>query len=248
MEDLNFRYSIRSQLPGHPKHADALGKNFIETLDALTRIDSSIFLNWEIMDFPAKASVPLAAARPCIGGLIQNNVTRDDQGRPDPHYGYGAVAFTGGVAASRHINLRIRAGGAADGDTLLEIGYWKTPADPAIISYSLFKTVMMTINGIWPPSWACANAFRMSYDKAPLFPGAPLFPYSRFHIPWIAYLSGPLAAGIVLQQSDITIERTVDGGLLMTATKERLDPADPEHVGRARILAETLIERIGIRS
>jgi hypothetical protein len=34
----------------------------------------------------------------------------------------------------------------------------------------------------------------------------------------------------------------------MTATTERLDPTNPEHVRRARILAETMIACTGYRS
>jgi len=34
----------------------------------------------------------------------------------------------------------------------------------------------------------------------------------------------------------------------MSATTERLDPMNPEHVRRARILAETLIARTGYSS
>ena len=84
----------------------------------------------------------------------------------------------------------------------------------------------------------------MHYDKTPLSLSAPLFPYSRFHIPWIAYLSAPLASGLQLP-AEIATERTPDGGLLMTATKERLDQANPEHLRRARILAEIMIARAG---
>ncbi len=39
-----------------------------------------------------------------------------------------------------------------------------------------------------------------------------------------------------------------DGGLLMTATEERLDPTNPEHLERARILAEIMIARTGLSS
>jgi hypothetical protein len=78
----------------------------------------------------------------------------------------------------------------------------------------------------------------------PLFPGAALFRYSRFHIPWLAYLSAPLAANAILP-AEILNERTSDGGLLMSATTERLDPTNPEHLRRARIIAETMIERTG---
>ena len=70
------------------------------------------------------------------------------------------------------------------------------------------------------------------------------FPYSVFHIPWIAYLSAEYAAGVALP-CDILTERTPDGGLLMSATTARLDPDNPEHVRRARIIAETMIARAG---
>ncbi len=178
------------------------------------------------MDFQAKISVPLAAARPSIGIMIESNVARDDLGEPDPYNGYGAVAFTGDVIKPRHINLRIKAGGISNGDTWLETGYWKVPADPAIITYPLFKAIMTTINGIWPPPWACAHAFKMNYNKAPLFVGAPLFPYSRFHIPWIVYL-GPSLLKDAIYLPDIKTEHLPDGGLLMSATEERLDPDHP---------------------
>jgi hypothetical protein len=116
MNDLTFRYSIRSQLPGRRESAAELGEKFIDTLDALTRIDPSVFTNWQVMDLPAKASVPLATARLRIGTIIENNIIRDDLGERDPHYGYGIVAFTGDVVKSRHVNLRIKAGGTSNGD------------------------------------------------------------------------------------------------------------------------------------
>jgi hypothetical protein len=47
---------------------------------------------------------------------------------------------------------------------------------------------------------------------------------------------------------EIVTERTPDGGLLMTAVEERLDPTNPEHLRRARSLAETMMSRTGIRS
>jgi hypothetical protein len=74
--------------------------------------------------------------------------------------------------------------------------------------------------------------------------GAPLFPYSRYHVPWIAYLSAPLASGLQLA-AGILAERTPDGGVLMTAMEERLDPTNPEHLRRARIIAETMVTHAG---
>ena len=84
-------------------------------------------------------------------------------------------------------------------------------------------------------------------DSMARVPLDPTFPYSIFHIPWIAYLSAEDATGVTLP-SDILTERTPDGGLLMSATTDRLDPMNPEHARRARILAGLMIARFGASS
>ena len=199
------------------------------------------------MDFPAVTSLPLAAARPRIAEIIENNVARDDFKRPEPYLGYTASAFTDNAIESRNASLRIDAGGGEEGSTVFETGRYKVAPDPAMVTYPLFKAELLAINAVWPPAWACAYAFRMKYYEAPLFPGAALFPFTRFHIPWIAYLSAPLIVGLVLPP-DILTERAPGGGLLMSATEERLEPTNPEHLHRARILAEILIKRTGYSS
>jgi len=88
-----------------------------------------------------------------------------------------------------------------------------------------------------------AQAFRL--DSVPQVPGDPTFPDTIFHIPWIAYLSAPRAAGLRLPREILT-ERTPDSGLLMIACKERLDPTNPKHLRCARILAEMMIARTGV--
>jgi hypothetical protein len=85
---------------------------------------------------------------------------------------------------------------------------------------------------------AGVQAFRI--ESVRQVPSDSSFPKSVFQIPWLGYLSAPLTAGLKLSP-EILAERTADGGLLMSATTERLDPANPEHLRRARILAETMI-------
>jgi hypothetical protein len=243
----SFKYSIRSAPPVGLESSNALGAKFLNSLDALSRIDPTIFTNWQVMDFPASASIPLAAARPRIGAIVEANITRDDHGKPSPHYGYSCVAFTDNAAKSRNAALQIKARGKDEGHIMLETGGYKVAPDPCIVTYPFFRAALLAINATWSPPWSCAQAFRVDYHEVPLFPGAPLFPYSRYHIPWVAYLSGPLAEGVKLP-TEIVSERTPDGGLLMTATKERLDPTNPEHLRCARVLAETLITRTGYSS
>jgi hypothetical protein len=144
------------------------------------------------------------------------------------------------------------------GEVRLDAGDLMVPPDPVIVTYPLFRSALLAINAIWQQPWACTLAFRPAYvkvpndnlpieqgytlERAPMIPSEPTFPESMFDIPWFAYLSAPLAAGLKLPP-EIQTERTVDGGLLMTATEERLDPEIPDHVQRARILAEPMIAR-----
>ena len=98
--------------------------------------------------------------------------------------------------------------------TWLQTGDYKVLPDSAVVTYPRFKAALLRINVSWPPVWACAYAYRTDYDELPLFPGAELFRSSSgFHIPWLGYLSAPLASGFELPPEILT-ERTPDGGLL----------------------------------
>jgi hypothetical protein len=130
--------------------------------------------------------------------------------------------------------------------------------DLTIVSYPLYKAALLAINAIWRAPWTCAQAFRcgtisVSIEFAPgvmatqikgvtQVPLDPTFPYSIFHIPWIAYLSAERAVGVTVTR-EIPTERTPDGGLLMSATTDRLDPMNREHLWRARIIAEVMMAR-----
>jgi hypothetical protein len=242
----SFKYSVRLPLPTGPLSPDWLGPKFIATLDALTPIDPNIFAGWQVSEIRRMKKIPLAAARPRIAEIIGRDVHHDDWG-PAPEHGYSAVATTTADASTRRMSLSVDAWGRlGEGNVELMAGGIMVPSDPAIVTYPLFRAALLAIHEIWQAPWGCAQAFRVDYDKEPLFPGAALFPYSQFHIPWIAYVAPALLPGPV-PPPDIQTEHTRDGGLLMSAIEERLDPTDPEHLRRARILAETLIAWTGNR-
>jgi hypothetical protein len=252
MNALGFNYSIRLPLAARPVSPDWLGSKFLATLDALTEIDANIFPDWEVGDLPAMKGYPLAVARSRIAEIIGHNVQCDEYGLPQPEDGYSAAAHTTIAARSHRMRLWI---GMGDNTLWLKTGDWKVFPDPAIVTFPLFKAALLVIHSIWPSPWGCAQAFRSNtvevpvhngtgyrLDRAPMIPADPTFPESIFHIPWFAYLSAPLGADLILP-SQIQTEPTSDGGLLMIATEERLDPDLPEHARRARILADTLIAR-----
>jgi hypothetical protein len=249
-----YHYFIRSGWPERTETPAVIGAKFLQTLDALSGIDP-IFANWEIFDCRNRTSLSLAAARSRIANVIENNIARGDFDEPLPIYGYWASAMAGEFRDPRSAHFRATAGGRYECGTKLEFGEYDVVPDLTIVTYPLFRAALLAINAIWRAPWACAQAFRSGAVAVPMdfggvqgsridsvtqVPLDPTFPRTIFHIPWIAYLSAERAAGLKLTPQILT-ERMPDGGLLMSATTERLDPTNPEHVRRARILAETLI-------
>lgn len=250
-----FKYYIYLPFAARLVSPDWLGSRFLATLDALTQIDSNIFPDWEVGDLPAMKGYPLATARSRIAEIIEHNNVRYDPDDPDTEIGYTAVGETTIDAKSHRMTLRV-----GQGNVRLKAGDEMVTPDPAIVTYPLFRASFLAMNAIWEQQWGCAKAFRSRgvkvpigtdggyrWKRLPMIPTEPTFPVSIFHIPWLAYLSAPLAAGVKLPP-EIQTETTIDGGLLMIATEERLDPTNPEHLRRARILAETMIARTGLSS
>ena len=272
----HYTYFVRSKWKGRVETPTAIGTKFLNTLDALSGIDP-IFSGWMVSDFPNPSSgddttdtlnmkaIPLASARPCIAEIIENYVVRNDAYEPDPDHGYHAHAATSEWVGPRVAGVTVNAGGKYGGDT--DFGFGRHPAgtpDLTIVTYPVFKAALLAMNAIWPAPWACAEAFRSGtifvpaveivpglkatrIDSVTQVPLDPTFPDSIFHIPWIAYLSPEHAAGVTLSR-DILTERTPDGGLLMSATTDRLDPDNPEHVRRARTIAEVMLARFDASS
>jgi Immunity protein 52 len=258
MKEEFYTYFIRSGWPEHFESTAVIATKFLKTLDRLSGLDP-IFARWAIFDARAVSSLSLAVARSRMTAIIEDNVARDDFDQPALVYGYHASAAAGKFKDPRSANLRVRAGGRYENGAVLEFGDYDVAPDLAIITYPLFKTALLAINAIWQAPWACAQAFGSGSVVVPIelgkgqgrliesvsrVPADPTFPYSIFHIPWIAYLSASLAAKVV-PPAEILNERTPDGGLLMSATTDRLDPTNPEHLRRARILAEIMITQTG---
>lgn len=259
MGNVPFSHSIRATRTVHLEGASAIGERLVRTLDALTQSDPTIFVNWEIVDGSTKSSVPLAAARSRIGSIIEDNISRDDRGEQHPFYGYSVMAHTAGVVSPRRVTLWIIAGGKHPGHVWLQTGFWQVPADPSIVTYPVFKRALLTLVANWSLPWISAHAFRSNtaivpmqgeggykVESRPMLPQDPMFPRSPFEVPWIAYLSAALCAGVKLSP-EIATERTADGGLLLITTEDRLDPDNQHHLRRARIIAETMIACTGDR-
>jgi hypothetical protein len=263
MKEPFYRYFIRSGWPERVETSAAIAGKFVKTLDALSDIDA-IFATWRVFDYlfdTRKVSLlSLAEARSRIAQIVEDNVPRSESGKPSLVHGYRAKASAGAFRDPRSVNFNVTAGGRRENGTTLEFGEYDVAPDLATIRYPMFKAALLAINAIWQAPWACAQAFRSGavlvptkefggvpgfrIDSVTQAPGDPGFPYSIFHIPWIAYLSPEIADGLKVT-SEILSEHAPGGGLLMSVTTERFDPTNAAHLHRARILAETMIARTG---
>ncbi len=260
MSEPYYTYGICSICGVRRESPASLDTRFVQTLDSLSRIDP-LYANWSIIDAHAVSSSPLAAARSRIVEIIENNVARDDAGGPDPDFGYYVTARTKKNINPRNVSFRVVAGGKRSSSTTLEVGDYKVAPDLAIVTYPRFKAALLAIIAAWHPQYAFAYAHRVGSVLVPIklgsleanqvkgvrqVPGDPTFP-DDFYIPWLLYLSAPCVARLKVT-SEIQTQRTPDGGLLMIAAEDRLDPANPAHIRCARVLAETLIACRGYSS
>jgi Immunity protein 52 len=246
MNERPFRFGIYYGLPRRREAPAVIGAKFLDTLDTLSGIDP-LFADWKVLDLPAMASLPLALARPRIATIVENNVVRNKREEPEPESGYDAIGVTDTAIPSRIVEFSVGGGGLVRDEMMLHVGDILYPTDPLVVKYGSFRGAMLATSAIWQPTWASVAAIRVDYAEEPIIPGALLFPYSAFHIPWTTYVSPTCAVGFPLP-AEIRTERAPDGGLLFTATEEPLDPTNPEHLRRARILAETMIAHVGYRS
>jgi hypothetical protein len=244
MTERPFRFSIYSGMPQRRETPAVIGAKFLDTLDTLSGIDP-LFADWKVLDVPAMASLPLAVARRRMTTIVENNVARNKREEPVPESGYGAIGVTGNAIPSRIVKFWVEAGALFADEMMLNVGDILYPTDPLILEYGLFRQALLATSAIWKPDWAAVSAIRGGYWKEPIIPGAPLFPYSAFHIPWIAHLSPALSTGFVVPPSDVRTEHAPGGGLLLSAIEDAFDPTNPEHLRRARLLAETMIAHTG---
>ena len=239
----DYQYGILATWRAEPTPPEILGEKFFRALDLIAAAAPEIG-SWMVAPHPfPKEGLPIDEARKNIPELVANNVAIID-GEPDPDYGYHLIALNRADRSPKSVGLSSSAGGRFGDRITFEVGSLQVPSDPDTVTYPLFKAALLAIVGQWPCVWANADAYRRDYYKAPTAPGIPPHPSSRYHMPWLSYLSAPLAAGLV-PPVGVPTERTPDGGMLMIAAEERLDPANPDHMRRSRAIAKTMIAIAG---
>lgn len=238
-----YNYGVSAQWRIEPTAPAVLGERFLQTLEAIAAAAPEAGV-WKVLGMRTTKGLTIEEARRITAQWVEENVVEDEDDGPQPEQGYWLLGTTSPTDTPTSLELSATVGGKFGDSIEFQIGDDETPPPPTMITYPLFRTALLTIIALWPSVWANAYAFEMDYDAASSAPGVPPHPYSPYHMPWLSYLSAPLTDGLTLPDG-IMSERTPDGGLLMIAAEERLDPTNPDHMRRSRQMAEIMIERAG---
>ena len=243
----DYDHSILSGWPGRAETPEAIGEKFLATLDDFRTIDPAL-ADWVVAYYPTLVRLRLEDVRAIIADLVEVNVRKnwdpDDEEKlvPFPAFGYSMLASSRAAQSPKSLTLNLNAGATIDSmnEALVE-GMFPGAVDASLVTYPTYKALLLTIVKYWRPTWACAFAYVLEPMRH-----RPIPPNSRFSAPWLAYVSAEVAAGFE-PPNGIVSERAPDGGLLLIATEERLDPTRPDHASRMGIISDFMLEHIGER-
>jgi hypothetical protein len=239
------RFSIVAQWKPREETPEELGRRTLACLDMISPIHPA-FRGWTFLDVSRDAMemseeniqeflCPLEKARKRMTQVVVDwGVTIDDEG-PEPAYGYNVSVSTTDIPDSQRVTFGAHGGGLVSWTGTPREASFHTDelheADPTIISYPVFKSVLLAIVSSWNVDYAVVY----SHDLAQLWTdGHPFCDLS-----WMVYLSEALVRRIKIP-TDVVLERTHDGGVLMIAAEETFDTASPVHVAAAQSIVAAL--------
>lgn len=202
---------------------------------------------WFILDRKRECYAPIARSLPDI---IRSNEIPGDFGEPNPGWGYSVVLLTldndQGPPTNASLEISVTAGSNCLSGLRFEIGERGLRPDYSRVNYQTYREMIGVIAETWPCPWV----FAWNHRNPRLHPPADAAVNGPAEAPfggaWIAYLSAPLAKGLI-PPPELVAEPTVGGGVFLSATRTLLDQSNADEMRRSRLLEKIAQERIGQR-
>ena len=246
-----FHYELRAIWPGRPETAAAVASKFQSMIERLEAIDP-LFQSWVLLADDQQTELKLDAVKDDLVAWVEANVTMDE-GEPFPEHGFRLYAASNGSPLdfdlSRTPSLLVAAGSKFSNKLELSVGNPGVPAAPDVISRSAFEQALLTIVSVW----GCASGSvtlhpQLNLDSR-IVPGSVPSDYGKtgpwrvgYGMSWMAYLSEPLAQGLVVPY-EIETERLADGGMILVAADDRPDPDNSQQTAVSGMLSDVLAGR-----
>ena len=238
-------FKITARWSKDASDATAIGARLLDTFSRLEPI-APVTRNWVMLD--GSRGVPLKNVETQMTAFVKKRVIRDDYGKPERVSGYGMWAYGWEVPETwdaRTVHVHVNAGSTWWNEVEFEIGDSASAPDFSLVTYPVYKDALEVFATVWPLPWALAYTFNGDAPPVDAPANAPLGRWSPFEIAWIAYLSAPLAKGLVAP-AEIVAEPTPGGGVLLSAVEATIDQMNPEHMRRSRVLEGLMRERVGV--
>ena len=204
----------------------ALAARFVDLLDRLKAVDP-VFDGWLWTD-KNDQTVAFEEIKRELPTEIAAKISRDDDGDPDPIYGYRFYVYNSIEDQPRGLSISVHGGCWSDSDLItndVRISTdWYVDPDPAIITFPIFKGAVLATAETFDAMWGTAYSHDlMELGRRP----------SYYRLAWISYV-GPRFAHLITPPASAIVERRPNGGLLMAATDEPFSVSNPAHVAAAR--------------
>jgi hypothetical protein len=249
-------YPIISTWKGGGLASTDIGRGVLDMTRQLSPLDPAMS-NWVLLDLARPKWITVGRAAGGIAELIGHGVKRNDfSDEPEPHLGYSVVVkgskAPSNFGTSDSINISMDLGSWSLNTLRFEVGGLLKPPDLSLVTFSIYEGALKTLASVWPCPWALAYAFTPDDDELVEWDGESVEELVRqrpatrasFEVAWIAYLSAPLAKGL-MPPAGIAWEGTPGGGMILSAVQERLDQGNPDHLRRSRLLEAIMNERVG---
>ena len=223
------QYGVKAYWERRAETTDALAARFVRTIDSLQEIDP-VFALWTC---GSKRPTKFETMRDRYAEEVAAGLTKDDWGEPEPIWGYWFGALTRGQARDRSFSLRIHAGSTYPmpfANDITFLTHHNSIPDPAVITYEIFKRVLLAIVEAWDP--VCCTSYPLAILN---LVEKDLY----FHETWIQYLC-PWLASLVAPPESAIVERLANGGMLMSATTQTFDVEIAAHMAAAREIAAAI--------
>lgn len=165
--------------------------------------------------------------------LVEAGIHRDDNGVPNPEFGYMLSAFTRSRRDPDGMSLRIHAGCWIRAPFYTNTVHIETrplcDENEAWLTLSVLEAAMLAVAATWDVTWASVYPA----DLSELWTPAYIKRRPTFQMAWVTYLS-PRFAPMVTPPASAIVEYTPQGGIVMTATEDRFDVTNAAHIAAAR--------------
>ena len=246
-----YYYHVRAHWWGDHSTPTRIGENLLRLIDSLSGVDPSM-KGWRLMDTDETGDVysshAITPPRDPAGitKWVERHVVRDDWSAPSPSDGYSFMAWStrldDGDTTPDSLFLTATVGSPLHNEADVSLGGYMADPDESLVTYPAFRKALEAIAANWPCPYAYVYAVD-PHDRTPVpvirsqadfdrVMAEPWEPDSVILHRWMVYLSAPLAKGFS-PPADLICEGTPGGGVILIATRERLDPDNPEHLAKS---------------